>query len=149
MDGWLIPFIIIIIRVIKNEIISKERLERWLLQLYCYLKCCGLDLFLVSKIIADIETMCGHFLFSIFVSILFLAASTQEVNSDGTVVKVKVKQGWVSGIRDQWQNKKVVYKFINVPYALPPLGERRFKVRLIINIMILFCRDCRDSSKYT
>lgn len=92
-------------------------------------------MFLVSKIIADIETMCGHFLFTIFISILFLAelnASTQEVNADGTVVKVKVKQGWVSGIRDQWQNNKVVYKFINVPYALPPLGERRFKVRLII-----------------
>lgn len=43
---------------------------------------------------------------------------------------VQVKQGLVSGTTHTLRNGKVIDRFIHIPYALPPVGEKRFKVRL-------------------
>ncbi|KAI5749733.1 hypothetical protein M8J76_009694 [Diaphorina citri] len=40
---------------------------------------------------------------------------------------VKVKQGLVAGTTLTLRNGKVVHKFARMPYALPPVGHRRFK----------------------
>uniref|UniRef100_A0A8D8SMT7 Carboxylic ester hydrolase n=1 Tax=Cacopsylla melanoneura TaxID=428564 RepID=A0A8D8SMT7_9HEMI len=42
-------------------------------------------------------------------------------------VTVNVKQGLISGTTQTVRNGKVVEKFLNIPYAQPPVGKRRFK----------------------
>ena len=43
--------------------------------------------------------------------------------------KVKIKQGVLVGARRRTQNGFEYDDFLNIPYAKPPVGDLRFKVR--------------------
>lgn len=43
-------------------------------------------------------------------------------------IQVSVTQGTLVGCEDTLPNGKPYYSFQGIPYALPPIGELRFKV---------------------
>lgn len=53
--------------------------------------------------------------------------STQ--GNDDLVVKLKEPSGKILGHEMNSSNSKLYYAFENIPYAAPPIGQHRFKVR--------------------
>lgn len=63
-------------------------------------------------------------MFSLGVAVLMLhALFAPEVGG----VIVKVKQGLVAGGVETLPNGKIINKFLGIPFAMPPVGKRRFK----------------------
>lgn len=56
---------------------------------------------------------------------------TENISGKKTekMATVKVSQGILKGGKSQTENGFVYYEFLGVPYAKPPIGELRFKVR--------------------
>uniref|UniRef100_A0A8D8QWX7 Carboxylic ester hydrolase n=1 Tax=Cacopsylla melanoneura TaxID=428564 RepID=A0A8D8QWX7_9HEMI len=68
----------------------------------------------------------GQILYITFLVGMFLLGLLLNYMCSGDTV-VRVKQGYLEGSKLTLRNGKVVTRFTNVPYALPPVGERRFK----------------------
>ncbi|KAL1464744.1 hypothetical protein WDU94_004363 [Cyamophila willieti] len=59
--------------------------------------------------------------------LLFGLLLNYVVAMEDTSTVVRVKQGYVAGSKLTLRNGKIVTRFSHVPYALPPVAERRFK----------------------
>lgn len=66
------------------------------------------------------------------VLLLLLVASVATAgtaNEDGDVVTIETRQGSLKGIIQQAGPTRNFYSFRGIPYAKPPVGHLRFKVR--------------------
>ncbi|XP_031560749.1 cholinesterase 1-like [Actinia tenebrosa] len=74
--------------------------------------------------------MFNSFICSEFISLICLVVHITSVATTNNVV-ADTKQGKVKGVRQEVEvdnkQKKIVYKFLGVPYAQKPIGDLRFK----------------------
>lgn len=49
---------------------------------------------------------------------------------------VEIENGKIRGTRLTTTHNKIIYGFLEIPYASPPTGKLRFKVRTACNILI-------------
>lgn len=45
------------------------------------------------------------------------------------LVEIKIKQGFLKGIKLKTPKHNDIFSFMGIPYATPPTGQLRFKVR--------------------
>ena len=65
------------------------------------------------------------------VSVTLVAALVAAATTEAFTGLVKLKQGAIQGSREEATNGFVYYSFNTIPYARPPVGPFRFKVRCI------------------
>lgn len=53
-----------------------------------------------------------------------------QVYSDRVPV-VEIENGFVSGMLSKTWKGRTIYKFEGIPYAVPPVGQLRFKVKFV------------------
>ena len=69
-------------------------------------------------------------------------------HSVGSAPRVTIKQGRVAGKwnDDVSKNGKIYASFLGIPYATPPTGNRRFKVRANVLVAPTDLWECRPFS---
>ena len=84
----------------------------------------------------DCPSGCGRLLATLLLhvtcSFLFFHTVTCQY------IEIQTELGRVRGVRIQSQMNNAAIAFLGIPYALPPTGERRFKVPLFILSQCLF-----------
>ena len=84
---------------------------------------------------------CSHTSPFIFYSMLLLVtvvvgATVAVAAAEQSTVEATLKQGAILGSREETTTGRVYYTFKNIPYATPPVGSLRFKVRCRYNIAV-------------
>lgn len=51
------------------------------------------------------------------------------IKGENEEIKITIKQGSLKGKVQQSRNGSKYYTFLSIPYAKPPVGELRFKVK--------------------
>ena len=66
---------------------------------------------------------------TVIASLLVMVVATANLPTDQATVQVTLRQGAITGSREEAINGRVYYSFKSIPYAKPPVGPLRFKVR--------------------
>lgn len=61
--------------------------------------------------------------------VTLVAAAVAAAATEQSTLEVTLKQGAILGSREEATNGRVYYSFRSIPYAKPPVGPLRFKVR--------------------
>lgn len=65
----------------------------------------------------------------LFLLLVASVATAGTANEDGDVVTIETRQGSLKGLIQQAGSTRNFYSFRGIPYAKPPVGHLRFKVR--------------------
>ena len=69
------------------------------------------------------------FLHRIMLVVTVVAAVVAVATAEQTAMLVTLKQGAILGSLEEATNGRTYYSFKSIPYARPPIGPLRFKVR--------------------
>jgi hypothetical protein len=65
--------------------------------------------------------------------LLFVVAERLNAQSEDADVTVTLEQGSLKGLRIESVRDRELLAFLGIPYAKPPVGDLRFKVRRKVN----------------
>ena len=72
----------------------------------------------------------------VLVTVVVVAATVTVAGAEQDTVQATLKQGAILGSRDETTNGRVYYTFRSIPYAKPPVGSLRFKVKGVSTVQL-------------